>query len=1014
MSYSRRSVSLDERGDYLDQITEIDTRGIAREESFYGCLAELLQKCLKQLGKPDPAITVIPRKTNDCLLDFQISRGSRVVGYIEAKRPGTNLDRAEGSEQLERYRRTFPNLILTDFRQFRLYRYSERVARAAVSDGEGLLSLLGLFFDFESPPVADAAALAEALARRTRVLEQRIEALLSDGGPEAADLASFYRAFCDHLIQGLSIRDFADLYAQTFTYSVLAARSRAPADVPFERLSLARFIAVANGILRDAFQLLSLGTTPREVTWIVDDIVDLIAVAPVAEILRRTDSGRRGADPILHFYETFLRVYDRDLRRRRGVYYTPQPLVSYVVRSVDYLLKERLGRREGLADPQVTLLDPAAGTGTFVLEAMRRAVDNARERAGPAAVAPLLSHLLEDFYAFELMMAPYAMGHLKMSHFLEALGRPLGEGERFQLFLTNALERTEHQQKALPGWLSLSKEAAQARRLKEETPMTVVLGNPPWAGHSENKGRLMTRLIREGYRSADGRWVAGYDRLDGEPLKERNPKWLQDDYVKFFRFAQRTIDRSREGIVALVTNHGFLDNPTFRGMRQSLLASFDEVYVLDLHGDGKKKERAPDGSPDANVFSEVRQGVAVTLLVKGPDLAKRVFRHDRWGSRGDKLRWLADHSLETTEWRELMPRGPAFLFHPRDESLERDYQRGIPLPEIFPAHAVGIVTGHDELVLDLDQATLERRIHALRSTEAEELREVRRPLLADFRWRDNFSQILYRPFNRRFIFYADYLIERPRRKLMCHLLAGRNLALVVPRQCQEEPGALVTDLLVGHKAVSAYDINSVFPLYLQPQGPLHNGRTENVGPELLERLESLYRHPPSGERLLSYVYAVLYARSFRRRFATLLRAEYPRIPFPHDLSHFENLSFLGEELIDLHLLRSPRLKESPACFEGEGEVRIGEARQVLRGYRAAEKRIVLNQTGHSVCGIAPEVWSYRIGGYQVLAKWLADRAGRLMSWAEITEFRSIVQAIALTLRVEDRVEEASAAVVMGS
>ncbi|HKI05440.1 MAG TPA: type ISP restriction/modification enzyme [Thermoanaerobaculia bacterium] len=1008
---------------YLDRIFDMERRGEAREESFYPHLLDLFEWYGEHRGRLDLGVTLIPRKTGDCLLDFQVRRGETIAGYVEAKRPGTDLDRIAGSEQLERYRRTFPNLLLTNFREFRLYRGETLAARAEAGrlDGgpERLLELFDLFVEFDPPPSASAASLARQLASRTRILAERIHGLLErdtpgEGDRPTSDLAGFYKAFSEYLLAGLGLREFADLYAQTLSYGLLAARWRVAGE--FGRRVAAESIPPASGILRDVFRYISLAEPPPEIGWIVDEIVALLAAAPVRSMLERYFHGGRGRDPVLDFYQTFLQCYDPALRKRRGVYYTPPELVSFVVRSVDRLLRTRLGKRHGLATPGVSLLDPAAGTLTFVVEAIRCAAESVRAEMGGGGVPALLGdHLLRDFHAFELMMAPYAIGHLKMSLILEEMGRPLGEGERFHLYLTNALERGELEQSSLPGMATLSRESHEAGRVKKELAVTVILGNPPWSGHSANRGGSLDALPREGYTAADGRRIEGYYQVDGEPLGERNPKWLQDDYVKFLRFAQRKIDEAGEGIVAFVTNHSYLDNPTFRGLRRSLMTTFDEIYVLDLHGNGKKKERSAEGGVDASVFEGVFQGAAVAFLVKKPGLAKRVLRADLRGSRAAKLGWLSGHDVETAGWAEASPQAPAFLFAPRDAALEEEYGRGVPLTEIFPERSVGIVTGRDAFAVDTDPSRLRRRIRFLREAREAEIlpdaprqtatwriAEAMRRARADAGWEERFVPILYRPFDRRTIFYADYVIERARDRVMRHMRVGRNLGLVVPRQHKEEPGALVTDAVVAHKAVSAYDINTLFPLYLYPEEGRLDGadRAANVAPGYLRLLASRLGEEPSPELVLQFVYAVLYSPAFRRRYAGLLRADFPRIPTPADRGAFLELAGLGAVLIDLHLLRSDRLDHPGVRFEGAGSGKV-----TRRAYHPAERRIVVNGEGQRFEGIEPEVWAYRVGGYQVLDQWLAARTGRPLRLAEIEELRRIAAALRETMRVERRIEE---------
>ncbi|HEY0512557.1 MAG TPA: type ISP restriction/modification enzyme [Thermoanaerobaculia bacterium] len=1001
--------------DYLDRIVETERQGEAREESFYPLLLDLFEWYGERRGRSDLRTTQLPRKARDCFLDIQVRRGARIAGYVEAKPPGANLDLEAESGQLRRYRSAFPNLLLTNFRELRLYRgdlLAARVEIGRLGAGPGpLLQLFDLFCDFAPPAIVSASELAPRMALRTRILAERIRGLLEKDAEGTSDLSGFYRAFSEHLLAGLRREEFADLYAQTLAYGLLAARWRAPGA--FDRGIAAGSIPATSGVLRDAFRYISLADPPAEVAWIVDEIVDLLAGASVRAMLERS-ARRRGRDPLLEFYETFLHHYDPDLRRRRGVYYTPPELVSYVVRSVHRLLQTRLGRRGGLADPAVSLLDPAAGTLTFVVEAIRCAVEEARAAVGGGGVPALVGdHLLRDFHAFELMMAPYAIGHLKMSVILEELGRPLRDDERVSFYLTNALEMEDLAQSTIPGTAALSRESHLAGRIKKELPVTVILGNPPWSGRSANRGKGIGDLTREGYDAAGGRWDEGYYRLHGEPLGEKNPKWLQDDYVKFLRFAQRKIDQAGEGIVAFVTSHSYLDNPTFRGMRRSLLAAFDEIHLLDLHGNGKKKERSPDGAADAGVFPDVRQGAAVAILVKRPGLPQRVRRADLWGSRSAKLQWLGENDVESTVWTEIEPAGPAFLFAPRDAVLEAEYRRGVPLPEIFPVHSVGIVTGRDAFAIDTDRAALERRVGSLRSetvledsfrhswglrdTGSWRLAEARRKARADPVWKGKLRRILFRPFDWRTVFYAAYVIERPREAVMRHLLAGDNLGLVVPRQHKEEPGALVTDTIIAHKTVSAFDINTVFPLYLHPEGRLHGAAPgANVDPGFLRGLGDILGEEPSPELVLQYVYAVLYSPPYRRRYDGLLRAGFPRIPWPPDRGAFLEMAGLGAVLIDLHLLRSDRLMRPGVRFEGLGN-------GVLAGRREhRDGRVIVNAEGQAFEGIGAEVWEYRIGGYQVLDRWLAGRAGRTLRWEEIEEFQRIAAALRWTIEVQRR------------
>jgi len=993
--------------EYLAQLAERAGRGDAREESFYSAFEDLLRKCGAQLGRAID-VTVIPRKEQECLLDFQVWNGGRVAGYVEAKMPGTDLTDAAETGQLVRYRRTFPNLLLTDFREVRLFRNGELAARAAVSVGNWpeLSVVLDRFFSFGGVTgPASAAWLATALAGRARVLSACVLDLLREerGRGEVSRIGGLLGAFREYLRAELDDQEFTDLYAQTIAYGLLAARLRGLDR--FELRTVIENIPRGSGILRDVFEVLSLGELPATLRWIVEDLVDLLAAAPIQDVIRRDFDPARRKDVIQHFYETFLQAFDKGLRKKRGVYYTPQPVVSFMVRSVQALLRSRFGLADGLADPGVVLLDPAAGTLTFLTEAFRVALEAYAEAHGPGGRAALVrDHLLPHFQAFEVMMAPYAIGHWRARLFFEEQGIPLADGQRVRLYLTNALELEETRQTVFPFTAALARESLEAWRIKRtqtEAAVSVVIGNPPWSGHSANRSAP----------EIDARLRTSYYQVDGGPLGERNPKWLQDDYVKFLRFGQTRIEQSGAGILCFVTPHGYLDSPTFRGLRRSLLETFDEMYFLDLHGNKRKRERGRDSEPDDNVFDGVAQGVAVAILIKKPGLARRVFHAEVLGSRAGKERWLS-RDVERDCWREARMTAPSYVI--RGGGVRgggEEYARGFPLPEIFPVRAVGVLTARDEVTIGFDQTDLEARIARLQEVlrrgdenpwrlDAARAERVRRAL-EDGAWRRQVREILYRPFDRRVILYLDALVDRPRREGMRPFLLPEqhNIGLVLPRQARGELAAFVTDRMIAHKAVSAYDINSVFPLRLAPE-ELFGGRP-NLGEPFLAALGRAYGKVPSPEAVFHFVYAVLHSPGYRQDHEPFLREGFPRIPFPADAVLFAHLGTEGAELVDLHLLRPERSGEPGVRCTGDS--RLALSRRPL--WDKEKHRVLIS--GPDLCfeGVTPKVWAHRIGGYQVLRTWLTARAGRVLSLAEIEHFRRMTAALEGTLAVQLRIEE---------
>ncbi len=1018
---------------FYTAITAIANRGDAREESYYSTLEALFKGYAAQTGRKGIDVRTLPKKTEAGNPDFRIWDGSnQITGYIEAKDPSnTNLDAVEESEQLKRYRNTFPNLILTNFFEFRLYRNGDLVetvlaARSVITfklnkvppveKGEELLNLFAKFFSFSMPRTFTAESLAVELAKRTRFMREIVEEQLQlEEKKGSGDLTGFYEAFRDYLIAHLNREDFADLYSQTVTYGLFAARTRAKQD--FSRKTAYDYIPNTIGILKEIFQFISLGTLPTQLEWIIDEIAQVLAVAEPGAILDRFYHEGKGADPVVHFYETFLAQYNPKEREQRGVYYTPPPVVSYIVRSLNHLLKKSFAKANGLASEGVTLLDPAAGTMTFVAKASMEALREQEAAYGSGGNEEFIrSHILENFYALELMMAPYAVGHLKMSFILEELGHRLDNDERFKFYLTNTLEMEELAQTTLPVVRSIAKESREAGKVKKDQPILVILGNPPYSGHSANKGEWITELIKT------------YKQVDGKPLGERNPKWLQDDYVKFLRFAQWKIDQLGQGVVGMITNHSYLDNPTFRGMRQSLMQTYDEIYLLDLHGNSLKKEKAPDGGVDQNVF-DIRQGVTIAFFVKtgsreGP---ARVYQTDVWGVRRVKEDWLDDHDIATTKWREIKPHSPLYLFVPRDERIFEPYQRFPAIPEIFPANSVGIVTSRDKFVVDFDKEALKQRLRIFRDPKMPDdlirqtfglkdnrdwkLTKKRKYIQGDEKWAEKISKCLYRPFDTRWLFYHYHAIDFGREEVMRHMLAGDNLALITPRQHKDEFGAFITNNPGTHKTVAVYDINYYFPLYLHPDAnkndlfsAVHPEETAaNLNPRLTASLGLAYSKEPSPEDVFHYIYAVLYAPTYRKRYAEFLKTDFPRVPFTTDKGLFEDLAGIGKKLVDLHLLKSTELNSPGVRFDGKGENRVAASRKKGFQYSEDEQLVYIN-TGQYFHPVPPEVWSYQIGGYQVLEKWLKDRKGRELSLEDIRHYCRVVRALQLTIELQMQID----------
>jgi hypothetical protein len=1022
---------------YLKELSAVALQGDAREESFYPALADMLAEVAQTSGRTHVRVTTLPKPTDAGNPDFRLWNGTdRIVGYVEAKKPTEErLDLIADSEQLRRYRSTFPNLILTNFLEFRLYRNGERVetvlaARPLVLNRlrtippiekpDELYALLDRFLGFSLPKAFTAESLAVELAKRTRFLRDVVSQQLQQEQETPGMLSGFFEAFQAYLIGTLTPEDFADLFAQTIAYGLFAARTRAGDG--FSRRAAFDNIPHTIGVLRDLFRFISLGDLPEQLAWCVDDLAEVLAVADAPGILDRYYHEGKGSDPIVHFYETFLAQYDPAERERRGVYYTPEPVVSYIVRSLHGLLKTEFKKPDGLAADGVTLLDPAAGTMTFVARAAQQAVAEFEAKYGIGGREDFIrQHILRNFYGFELMMAPYAVGHLKMGFFLEELGHRLADDERVPFYLTNTLDNEELEQSRLPGFSALAEESRLAGKVKKQTPVLVILGNPPYSGISSNMGEWITGLIED------------YKYVDGKHFGEKK-HWLQDDYVKFLRFAQWKIEQAGRGVVGMITNHGYLDNPTFRGMRQALMRTFDEIYVLDLHGNSLKKETCPDGSSDQNVF-DIRQGVAIAFFVKrgGKQKTESVVHHaDLYGMRDVKYTWLDTHDRTHTEWRVLNPNSPFYLFVPRDDALEAMYRCFPSVPEVFAAKSVGIVTARDKLTIHWTPEEVWKAVTVFSRMDPELARQgyklgkdardwqvtmAQKDLLDSGPTREKIAPILYRPFDVRHTYYTGQsrgFIGQPQQRVSCQMLAGENLALITPKRVEHVGAwqhAFVSSAISDHVAVSLKTIDYHFPLYLYPSADradffAHHEPAErqpNLNPKLVDVLSQAYGREPTPEDVFHYIYAVLYAPAYREKYAEFLRMDFPRVPFTADSNLFQKLAALGARLTTLHLLTSAEL-DPPACrFDGAGDSRVGKGRKAGLRFESDQRRAYINATQY-FAPVPEAVWSYQVGGYQVCEKWLKDRQERRLEVDDIRTYCRIVTALGLTLDIQHRID----------
>jgi hypothetical protein len=1033
---------------YLKGLQAALAAGNASEHSHRPALKTLLEA----LGPGVMAVNEPRQDVTSCgKPDMVVLRGAVPLGYLETKDIGKNLDAEERGEQVRRYLKGLPNFILTDYLEFRWFVNGERRAKAALGrpepggkiktrkeDVATVRELLGQFLALQIPSIGTAKELALRMAGLAHLMRDAALNTL-EKEPETGTLTGWRAAFEKTLLPHLPAAEFADMYAQTLTYGLFAAKVTVGTGQDLRRDTAAGLLPETNPFLKKLFYHLAGPEVPATVSWAIDDMVALLNAADLEAVLADFGKGSIEKDPVVHFYETFLAAYDPERRKVRGVYYTPEPVVSYIVRAIDGLLKERFGRPWGLADSNTLILDPACGTGTFLHSVIVLIYDHlcAQGQAGGWAGEKgyVSENLLPRVFGFELLMAPYAVAHVKLGLTLKARGYDFPAGRRLGVYLTNTLEEALKQSQVLPLAGFIAEESNTAAAIKREEPIEVILGNPPYAGHSANASTRRELNPVTGKERTVKTWIGSlledYKRVDGKPLGEKNPKWLQNDYVKFLRWGEWRIDRTGRGVLAMITDNSYLDSITRRGMRQALMQTFNEIYLLNLHGNAKKKEVCPDGK-DENVF-DIQEGVAIGVFVKRPGgpAPATVYYADLWGLREAKYKALAELDLQSTPWQELQPHSPYYLFVPQVMDLRAEYDRGWPVNEIFPVNSVGIVTARDHLAVRWSPEEVWATVQEFVGLKEEEARE-KYHLGKDARdWKVTLAQadlkksgperkrivpVLYRPFDVRFTYYTGQsrgFICMPRPEVMGHMLAGENLGLITTRQTRDDWAVLITSHIMGHKSLAAFDINYLFPLYLYPQGMFAGGdRTPNLNPTLLEdfsgRLGLIFAPEGRGdlettygpEGVFYYAYAVFHAPGYRSRYAEFLRVDFPRLPVTGDKALFAALVSLGAELAALHLMEAPALETFITRFPVTGS-------QVVEAVRYDEPagRVYINADQYFE-GVSPQTWGFQVGGYQVLHKWLKDRKGRVLSFKDLHHYQKIVVALAETIRLMAEIDAA--------
>ena len=1050
--------------EYISKINQIYRLGNATEHTYRGDLATLLQTLV-----PEIIATNEPKGEKWGRVDYAISLKGINIGFIEAKDIGDNdlegKKKTGNQEQFDRYRAALSNLIITDYIDFHFYKegiLTEKISIGKVENNsiiplsQNFQRFTTLFKNFtEQTPITikSPTRLAEMMAGRARLMADIIEKSLNEDDAsnkesETQDFSNLKKqmlSFQRMLIHDLDNKSFSDLYSQTIAYGLFTARYHDPSKETFSREEALTLIPRSNPFLGQLFIGLTGNQLDHRLVWIVDELVRIFLASDITSIMKDFGKSTKQEDPVVHFYETFLGAYNPALRKARGVWYTPQPVVNFIVRAVDDILKIEFGFSEGLADKskkkikvnyqgkqiekevhQVQVLDPATGTSTFLAETIKH-IHKKYEGMQGIWSKYVEDHLIPRLNGFELLMASYAMAHLKLDMLLTDTGYVPTKDQRLRVFLTNSLEEPNPDSGTLWGDL-LSDEANQANAIKRDSPVMCIIGNPPYSGESANKGEWIMKLM-EDYKKEPG----GIQKL-----QERNPKWINDDYVKFLRYGQHYIEKNGQGVLAFINPHGFLDNPTFRGMRWHLLKTYDKIYTIDLHGNSKKKETAPDGSADVNVF-DIMQGVSVNIFIKtgkkkSSELGK-VYHYDLYGKRDYKYDFLINNSVKSIAYKLLDNIEPNYFFTSKIFLDGGSYKNGFSVNDLFIINGVGLTTAHDSFVIKEKKNDLLNFYKDFQNTDRDEdLLHSKFQVKKKEGWNilqgyDNLKNesdlnkyiepISYRPFDNRFVFYEDKLVWRTVRKVMQHFQKNENIGMTICKQFKTGDNyfhAFITNKIIESSYVSnrTSEITSVFPLYIYPDSKGQQTidqsleRTPNFNTEIVNQITEKVGLTFTNEKettkdtfspidILDYIYAVLHSPTYREKYKEFLKIDFPRVPYPKDKDTFWKLVKLGGEIRQIHLLESP-VVEKPICkFNISGT-------DIVVKPKYENGNVYINDTQYFED--VPEVaWNFYIGGYQPAQKWLKDRKDRELQGDDVRHYMKIIVALTETDRLMKEIDK---------
>ncbi len=1025
--------------EYVEAINQTYQTGghVAREHSYRG----VLQQFIESLG----VIAINEAQHIDCgAPDFTIyNKSENVIGFIETKDiDDPDLDgRKKNKEQFTRYKNALGNLLFTDYLDFHFYNGAEFVDAVNIGrlvgdkivfvpeNEEKFLSNIKKFVGAKPQKITSTIQLANLLAQKAKLIKQSILDVLTANSDESTTFRIHIGIFKQVLIHDLDDKKFADIYAQTITYGIFVARMHDNTPETFSREEAIRLLPSTNPFLKEMFELMVGSKMCKSIEWIVNDLVAVLGVSDLRKVLR--EYGAR-QDVVLHFYEDFLSVYDPELKTKQGVFYTPKPVVNFIVRAVDHILQADFCLSEGIANSdkivtdkktilngknlsekveayKVQILDPALGTGTFLAEVIEQVYAKYANRKA-AWQSYVDDCLLERLNGFEYMMAPHTMAHIKLGNLLEETGWKNTDGrKRLNVYLTNSLEKgTISDQQLSLFEESIARESEMANRIKTNCPVMCVIGNPPYRGKSTNRDNWIMDIIAN--------YKYEPDRKKTLKLQEQNPKWINDDYVKFIGLAENYVANNKTGIVGYINNNSFLDNVTFRGMRWHLLETFDKIYIINLHGCNMTGgvDVCPDGSPDDNVFN-IKVGVSINLFVKTGEKKKnelgKVYYCDLYGSRASKFDWLNNHELENVNFEEVELTAPYYFFTPKQKDGKKKYDKGFLFTDIMPLHITGMVSGGNKFAIAHSKEELKARLMQVKNGEISKSELIEKYALGD-KYADNiisnlklltisdelFVPISFRQFDEQITYYSNKVLERPRIKILSNMLKN-NIAIIVCRQCKEDwKHVFVTDKIADLNitgTAGSFGSGYVFPLYVYNR----NECNVNLNLEITSQIEDAIGCKVRPQEIFDYIYGVFHSPKYRKLFNEFLKTDFPRIPYPKNAAMFSHFAGYGGKLRQLHLMQNVKPNPELAIMNTIGSNEVLE-------YEYNQGRVYINKEQYFE-NVPEEAWNFHIGGYQTAQDWLKDRSeeGVILGWKEIEHFQKIITVLMETKRIMDEIDQ---------